>query len=283
MRLASFKLDGVSTWGVLDGDEASDVGRRSEGRWPTLAAFLADRDDRALQRLVAGAGADARLDEVELLPVVPAPDKALCVGLNFESHRIETGRPRTEHPTVFSRFADSLVGHRAPLVAPAASSALDYEGEVAVVIGREIRAVAPSAALDAVAGYTLCQDATVRDFQNHSSQWIAGKNFPATGALGPALVTADEVGDYRRIELVTRVNGEERQRGRLDDLTFTVEDILAYCSTWTTLRPGDVVAIGTPGGIGSKHEPPSWLAPGDVVEVVAEPLGRLVNPVTAER
>jgi 2-keto-4-pentenoate hydratase/2-oxohepta-3-ene-1,7-dioic acid hydratase in catechol pathway len=279
MRLATARRPGAATelWGIVEDDTLHVV--QGAGRWPDLAAYLAAPDRAALAAAVDGAIA---LDELELLPVVPRPAKVLCVGLNFETHRRETGRDATAHPTIFTRFADTLVGHDRPLVLPRASDRLDYEGEIALVVGRPARAVAPADALDVVAGYTLFQDATLRDFQNHTGQFTPGKNFPATGGLGPVLVTADEVGDPRALELTTTVNGEERQRGRLDDLTFDVPAIVAYCSTWTALAPGDVIAIGTPGGIGSRMDPPRWLAAGDVVEVAAPGLGVLRNPVAAE-
>jgi 2-keto-4-pentenoate hydratase/2-oxohepta-3-ene-1,7-dioic acid hydratase in catechol pathway len=279
MRLATARRPGAATelGGIVEDDTLHVV--QGAGRWPDLAAYLAAPDRAALAAAVDGAIA---LDELELLPVVPRPAKVLCVGLNFETHRRETGRDATAHPTIFTRFADTLVGHDRPLVLPRASDRLDYEGEIALVVGRPARAVAPADALDVVAGYTLFQDATLRDFQNHTGQFTPGKNFPATGGLGPVLVTADEVGDPRALELTTTVNGEERQRGRLDDLTFDVPAIVAYCSTWTVLAPGDVIAIGTPGGIGSRMDPPRWLAAGDVVEVAAPGLGVLRNPVAAE-
>ncbi|WCB95375.1 hypothetical protein DSM104299_04118 [Baekduia alba] len=284
MKLATARRPGddAELWGVVADGALHALAGDGARRWPDLAAYLADPDPAALARAADGGAPPIALDDLELLPVVPRPAKLLCVGLNFEAHRLETGRDAAPHPTIFTRFADTLVGHRRPLLLPRASQCLDYEGEIALVIGRHARAVETADAHDAVAGYTLFQDATLRDFQNHAGQFTPGKNFPATGGLGPVLVTADEVGDPRSLELTTTVNGDERQRGRLDDLTFDIPTIVAYCSTWTALAPGDVIAIGTPGGIGSRMDPPRWLTAGDVVEVAAPGLGVLTNPVAAE-
>lgn len=283
MRLVSFLApDGRAGWGVERDGGIADMSIRSGGRWPTLRAYLEAPDPGALASLADGGALDHALDAVTLAPPVPDPDKILCVGLNFEPHRIETGRPRTEHPVIFTRFADTQVGHGSALVRPRASGDFDYEGEVAIVIGRAGRAIAEADALHHVAGYAIYQDASVRDFQNHSAQFTPGKNFPATGGFGPALVTADEIPDYRALSLTTRVSGEVLQEGRLDELTFSLEQVVAYCSIWTTLRPGDVIALGTPGGIGSKRTPPRWLVPGDVVEVEVPGIGTLANPVVAE-
>jgi len=283
MRLVSFvAAGGRAGWGVERDGGIADIGVRAGDRWPTLRAYLEAPDPDALAGLANGGGLDAALADVALAPPVPNPDKIICVGLNFEPHRIETGRPRTEHPVIFTRFADTQVGHGGALVRPRASGDFDYEGEIAIVIGRAGRAIAEADALDHVAGYAIYQDASVRDYQNHSAQFTPGKNFPATGGFGPALVTADEIPDYRALSLTTRVSGEVLQEGRLSELTFSLEQVVAYCSTWTTLRPGDVIALGTPGGIGSKRTPPRWLVPGDVVEVEVPGLGTLVNPVVAE-
>ena len=282
MRLASFSYDGRSTWGIVQDDGVVDVGERFAGRWPTLTVFLTHGSVADLDEALGNGHVDVACDEVQFRPVVPSPGKILCVGLNFEEHRIETGRPRTEHPMIFTRFADTQVGHGEPLILPSASDRLDYEGELAIVIGKRARNVNPSDAPAHIAGYAPYNDASVRDFQNHTSQFTPGKNFPGTGGFGPWLVTADEIADYRSLRLVTRVNGQAVQKSGLDDLTFSIEEIVAYCSTWTELRPGDVIATGTPGGIGSRRDPPLWLKSGDVVEVEISDVGTLTNPVASE-
>lgn len=284
MRLVSFVADrgSRSAWGVLRGETILDASRVEGGRWPTLRSYLRAPDPERLAELERSGDDAVDLSSATLAPVVPDPEKILCVGLNFESHRIETGRPAIEHPVIFSRFADTQVGHGCPLLRPRASTRLDYEGELALVIGSTVRDVAEADALECVAGYAPYMDATVRDFQNHTHQYTPGKNFPATAGFGPALVTADAVPDYRRLTVRTRVDGETLQEGRLDDLTFTAEQVVSYCSRWTVLRPGDVIVLGTPAGIGAKREPPRWLVPGEVVEVEIAGVGTLVNRVRDE-
>jgi 2-keto-4-pentenoate hydratase/2-oxohepta-3-ene-1,7-dioic acid hydratase in catechol pathway len=233
------------------------------------------------------ADAAARADripcaEVEWLPVVPNPAKILCIGVNYENHRQETGRAASKHPTVFTRFADTLVGHHAPLVRPRASTMLDYEGELAVVIGRTCRSVARTEAMRHVAGYACFNDASVRDWQRHSSQFTPGKNFPGTGALGPALVTRDEIDDPRQLTIETRLNGEAMQHASLGDLIFDIPALVEYCSAFTALAPGDVIATGTPGGVGAARDPQVWLRSGDTVEVEISSVGLLSNGVIDE-
>jgi 2-keto-4-pentenoate hydratase/2-oxohepta-3-ene-1,7-dioic acid hydratase in catechol pathway len=284
MRLVSFLADGGSrpAWGLLRGETILDASRVDDGRWPTLRSYLRAPDPERLAEFERGDNDAVDLAMATLAPVVPDPEKILCVGLNFESHRLETGRPPTEHPVIFSRFADTQVGHGRPLRRPRASTHLDYEGELALVIGSTARNVAEADALDCVAGYAPYMDATLRDFQNHTHQYTPGKNFPATAGFGPALVTADEVPDYRRLSVRTRVDGEVLQEGRLDDLTFTAEQVISYCSRWTVLRPGDVIVLGTPAGIGARREPPRWLVPGEAVEVEIPGVGTLANQVRDE-
>jgi 2-keto-4-pentenoate hydratase/2-oxohepta-3-ene-1,7-dioic acid hydratase in catechol pathway len=225
---------------------------------------------------------DFGLDEVTFLPVIPNPDKILCVGLNYETHRTETGRPATEHPAIFTRFADTQIGHGQPIVRPRVSSQLDYEGELAVIIGRGGRYIPEAEALRHIAGYACYNDVTVRDWQRHTPQFTPGKNFPATGAFGPWMVTADEAGDPRNLQLATRVNGKVVQQARIGEMIFAVERLVAYVSSFTPLRPGDVICTGTPGGVGFKRQPPLFLAPGDLVEVELSGIGILRNRVQDE-
>jgi 2-keto-4-pentenoate hydratase/2-oxohepta-3-ene-1,7-dioic acid hydratase in catechol pathway len=220
--------------------------------------------------------------DVVFLPVIPNPDKILCVGLNYESHRRETGRAEVGHPTIFLRLNNSQIGHQQPILRPRVSSHLDYEGELAVIIGRRGRHIARADALAHVAGYACYNDASLRDWQRHTHQFTPGKNFPATGAFGPWMVTAAEIADVEKLHLTTRLNGIAMQEAGLDQLIFSIPHIIEYCSAFTTLEPGDVIATGTPGGVGFKREPPLFMRPGDSIEVDIPGVGRLVNPIADE-
>ncbi len=225
---------------------------------------------------------DWRLAELTLLPVIPDPDKILCVGLNYGAHIRETGNEPPARPLIFVRFASSQVAHGQPLVRPRVSHRLDFEGELAVIIGRRGRHVARGDAMALVAGYACYNDGSVRDFQRHSTQFTPGKNFIGTGGFGPWLVTPDEVGDIRQQTLTTRLNGAVVQQARLDDLVFDIPALIEYCSIFTELLPGDVLVTGTPGGVGAARKPPLWLQSGDVVEVDISGVGVLRNPVVEE-
>ena len=259
-----------------------DLGSGAEAPAPTLRSALARGDLAETAKGVEGVPVDHGWEEVCLRPVVDLPEKVLCVGLNYEAHRIETGRPRTEHPVIFTRFPDTLVGSGEPLVRPRESEQFDYEGELAVIIGRACRRVPLSRAMEHLAGFTSFNDGSIRDFQDHTHQFTPGKNFPATAALGPWLVTPDEVPDLEGVRLATRLNGDVVQQTELSDLTYSIAEIVSYCSTWTELRPGDVIATGTPGGVGSRRTPPLWMRPGDVCEVDIDGVGILRNPVVSE-
>lgn len=222
------------------------------------------------------------LASIRFLPTIPNPDKVICVGVNYRPHVEEMGREIPEHPVLFVRFAGSQVGHREPLLKPAVSEQFDFEGEVAVVIGRRARQVSRDDAWSFVAGVTCFMDGSVRDWQRHTMQFTAGKNFVRSGSMGPWLVTLDELPDPVDIGLETRLNGSVMQRGRLADLIFPVPELIEYCSTFAELLPGDVIATGTPGGVGAARNPPVWLGDGDTVEVDIAGVGALVNPVRAE-
>ena len=282
MKLATFKREGRAGWGVVVGDEIADTGTALAGRYAGIKAVLA-ADALGEVAAVADAAPRIAVDEVEWLPVVPDPGKILCIGLNYETHRQETGREATGHPAVFTRFADTQIGHGAAIIRPHVSTALDYEGELAVVIGRGGRYIARDAAMAHVAGYACYNDATVRDWQRHTIQFTPGKNFPGTGGFGPVLVTADEIADYRSLRIETRVNGETVQSAGLDQLIFDVPTLIEYCSSFTPLSPGDVIATGTPGGVGFKREPQLFLKPGDTVEVNIPGVGLLSSGVADER
>ena len=282
MKLASFEISGQPSWGVVDGDDMLDVGSVLRDRAPDLRTAIA----AGIWADIRQAAADAprlALSAVAWLPVIPNPDKILCVGLNYESHRRETGRAEVENPTIFARFANSQLGHRGNILRPRVSSQLDYEGELAVVIGKAGRYISREDAWKHVAGYACYNDGTLRDWQRHTHQFTPGKNFPDTGAFGPWMVTADEIADLDALKLTTRVNGEVVQEAGLDQMIFDVPRLIQYCSAFTRLEPGDVIATGTPGGVGFKREPQLFLKPGDTVEVAITHLGVLTNGIADER
>lgn len=274
MRLLSYRRSGEDSYGLLTSDGIVDL-RRHLGV-PNLRAALAGGDlERA--RAFVDERPDFGLSEVDLLPAIPDPGKILCIGLNYEDHRAETARPVAAHPAVFMRLTESLQAHGKPLLIPRESDHFDYEGELAVIIGRGGRRIAQAQAWHHIAGVACFNDATVRDWQNHTHQFGPGKNFPLTGALGPTLVTTDELPEDRIMRLETRVNGEAVQRADTGQMIFPVQRLVAYLSTFTPLAPGDVIATGTPGGVGARRKPPLWMRDGDVVEVEIEHVGLLRN------
>ncbi|MDO9707151.1 fumarylacetoacetate hydrolase family protein [Paracraurococcus lichenis] len=279
MRIASYTTAAGPSFGLVTGDGIVDLGRRTPHA--DISAALAAGALAELARH-ASAAPDHALSEVALLPAVPSPlRKVLCVGLNYRAHVAEAaGREVPEHPRIFARLADSIIAHGAPLVRPRNSAQFDYEGELAVVIGRPGRHIPAARALEHVAAYTIFNDGSLRDYQKHSV--TAGKNFPDTGPLGPWLVTADEIPDPAALTLETRVNGERRQRASTGDMILSVPQLIEYISAWTPLSPGDVIATGTPEGVAHARRPPPWLTPGDVVEVEIGGIGVLRNPVVAE-
>ena len=274
-RYISFRrLDGTLSFGRLCGEMVEDLGA------PGQDAFLKDTLSGDLGALSARAFCARR--DVHLLPVVPNPAKILCIGLNFASHVAETGRDQKEFPAIFTRWADTLIADGEPLVRPPESTRFDYEGELAVIIGKGGRRIPRAAALDHVAGYAIFNDASVRDWQRHNIQFTPGKNFPATGAFGPAMVTPDEITDFDAQRVQTRLNGTLVQDQPLSDMIWDVPFIIEYCSTFTALEPGDVIAAGTPGGVGDKRSPALYMKAGDVVEVAIGVIGSLTNPVEDE-
>jgi 2-keto-4-pentenoate hydratase/2-oxohepta-3-ene-1,7-dioic acid hydratase in catechol pathway len=223
------------------------------------------------------------LNAVRILPPVPKPPKILCVGLNYDDHLEESGLKKPAYPEIFARFATSLIAHREPIRRPRESSALDYEAELAVVIGRRGRRIHRDRALDHVAGYSLFNDATIRDFQLRTPQWTMGKNFDGTGAFGPWLVTPDAVPPGAHgLRIQGRLNGRVMQASRTDRLIFSVPALIELISVAITLEPGDVIITGTPGGVGAARKPAVYMQPGDVFEVEIEGIGVLSNPVQDE-
>jgi len=282
MRLVSFERNGRPGFGVVAGHGIVDATARLAGKPRGLREALATGALAELAR-VAAAAPDFGFDDVAFAPVIPdAAAKLLCVGINYVPHMREMGRDRPEKPVIFVRFGDSVVGHGQPILKPPESEQLDYEGELAVVIGKRARRVSRERALDYVAGYSCFNDGSVRDFQRHSGQFTPGKNFHASGSFGPWLVTTDEIPDPRKLTLTTRLNGEVMQQESVGELCFDVPQLIEYCSTWAQLEPGDVIVTGTPGGVGAGRKPPVWMKPGDTVEVEISAIGTLRNPVVAD-
>jgi len=283
MRLVTYRHGQRESFGVALDKGIVDGGVALGGRFPDLRSVLAAGALPELARAVRGAKPDAALSAVQLLPPIPNPDKILCVGLNYVAHREETGRGESEYPALFTRFTNTQVGHGEALVRPVASTELDYEAEMAVVIGRRGRHVRREDALSHVAGYSCYHDATLRDWQRHTHQYTPGKNFVATGGFGPWIVTTDEIPDPSKLTVIGRLNGQEMQRSGTDLLIFDVPTLIAYITTFTELVPGDVISTGTPAGVGFKRNPPVWLKAGDVYEVEVTGVGVLRNPVVDER
>ena len=282
MLVLSFEKNGRASFGLVAGDGVIDAGKRLDGEFGGLRDVLIAGALPALKRL-ASAKPDYALTDIAYLPVIPdAAAKLLCVGINYMPHIKEMGRERPEYPVLFVRFADSIVGHDQPLLRPRESERFDYEGELAVVIGKRARRVAKAQAFDYVAGYACFNDGSVRDYQRHSQQWTPGKNFHRSGSFGPWLVTTDETPDPSRLRLRTRLNGEVMQNESVAELCFDIPALIAYCSIWTQLEPGDVIVTGTPGGVGAGRTPPVWMKAGDSVEVEISGLGVLRNAVVDE-
>ncbi|MCP3459584.1 fumarylacetoacetate hydrolase family protein [Bradyrhizobium sp. CCGUVB23] len=283
MILLSFTVDDRSSYGGLKDDGVVDLGARlaREG-CPTLRKLLeADRLADAAQ-IVALSRPDHPLNKISFAPVIPDPDKIICVGLNYRDHVAEVGRAVTEKPALFARFASSQVGHEQPLVKPKVSDNFDYEGELAVIIGKTGRHIPASRALQHVAGYACYNEGSVRDWQRHTSQFLAGKTFAESGSFGPWFVTTDEIPDPSELTLQTRLNGNVVQNTTTDRMITAVPELIAYVSTICPLIPGDVIVAGTPGGVGLKRTPPLWMRAGDTVEVEISGIGTLRNPVITE-
>ena len=284
MKLASFTApDGRSRFGaVVNGGIVDLSARLDAGDLQTLIARDALAD---AARAVSGARADFGLDDVAYDPPVRAPEKILCIGVNYRNRNEEyrDGSAPQRYPSVFLRTPGSLTGHRRPLLRPPESAQLDYEGEIALVIGRSGRRIPPQRAREHVFGLTCMNEGTIRDWVRHAKFNVTqGKNFVASGAIGPWITTLDEVGDFGSLQLTTRVNGEIRQHDTTANLEFDFAYLIAYLSTFTGLRPGDIIATGTPTGAGARFDPPRYLVPGDVVEVAVDGVGTLSNPVVDE-
>jgi len=280
MKFLSYSHQGQASWGL-----ATDTGvvSLSSANYPTLrSALVAGMLDK-LGAAAQGQPDTCSLDQITYLPVITDPGKIICIGHNYEEHRVETERDKTENPTVFLRVADSQTGHLQPLLMPPESDHFDYEGEIAVVIGKGGRRIARDQAWEHVAGYSAYNDGSVRDWQRHTTQFTPGKNFVGTGAFGPILVTRGEIADGEELSLTTRLNGQVMQHATTAMLIFPIPRLIEYVSTFTTLAPGDVIVSGTPGGVGARRQPPVWMKEGDLVEIEVSKIGVLRNRVEREK
>jgi 2-keto-4-pentenoate hydratase/2-oxohepta-3-ene-1,7-dioic acid hydratase in catechol pathway len=279
MKLLSFVADGKELYGAVSGDGVVTLNDRI-GHGSLRAALAAGAMD-AMRQAAKGAMPDRKLADIKFLPLIPHPGKILCAGINYRSHAAETGRELPKQPSMFVRFTDTLVGHDGAMIRPTVSDNFDFEGELAFVIGKAGRHIKAEQALDHVAGYTCFVDGSVRDYQKFSV--TSGKNFPGTGPLGPWLVTTDEIPDPSRLTLMTRLNGMQVQHSPTDLLIYSIPQIIAFCSDFTALSAGDVIATGTPEGVGHSRKPPLWMKPGDTLEVEITGIGILRAHIVDER
>jgi acylpyruvate hydrolase len=275
VRLATIRLGDRTAAVRLEGDSVVELGV------PDVRAVLART---GWSRWAAGVdGPRHACAAIDHAPLVPSPSKILCVGLNYRSHILEMGRPLPSHPTLFAKFADTLLGAGDDLILPAVSEEVDWEAELGVVVGAPVRRASTEEAAAAIAGYTVVNDVSMRDWQWRTTEWLSGKAFEATTPVGPWLVTPDEVGDAADLAVRCEVDGQVMQSSRTSDLLFRPADLVAYISQITTLRPGDLIATGTPGGVGAARTPKVFLAPGQVMRTVIEGVGECVNACVAER
>jgi 2-keto-4-pentenoate hydratase/2-oxohepta-3-ene-1,7-dioic acid hydratase in catechol pathway len=281
MKLASYRADGKPAFGAVVGDGLVTLNERLKGRYPTLRHALEAGALDEMRKAVEGAKPDHKLADVKFQPVIANPKKILCVGINYKSHAAESGHDAPALPNIFTRFTDTLAAHGGEQVKPKASNNYDFEGELALVIGKPGRAISRSDALSHVAGYTCFCDGSARDFTKYSL--VASKNFPRTGPLGPWLVTTDEIPDPSKLVLKTRLNGQEMQKSGTDMLIHDIPAIIEFCSKWTPLSVGDVIATGTPEGIGGKRNPPVWMKAGDLLEVEISSIGTLRSHIVDEK
>ena len=279
MKLLSFETDAGTSYGRLEGHGVIDLGQRLGNKYPDLRTLL-EESGQAEAQAIAATDVDYRLDEISYQQVIPNARRIICIGLNYREHAAEMGLKFPEHPSLFSKWPDALVGHENDIICPKASKNFDFEGELSFIIGKPGRHISVADGMSHVAGYTPFLDGSVRDFQGHSV--IAGKNFQHSGACGPWLTTADEITNPMDLRITTCLNGEVVQDESTAQLYYTVPDIIAYVSQFTPLHPGDVIATGTPSGVGAGRKPPLWMQPGDRITVEISGLGKLANNVVAE-
>lgn len=281
MKITTFAVNGTVSYGVVTDAGIIDA-KPLAGGPQTLRGAIAAGALGIIAKAAAGRKPDYTLDQVEFLPVIPDPDKIIAVGLNYRSHVLEGGRDIPEWPMIFTRFANSQVGHGQPMIKPKVSDMFDFEGEMAVIIGKTCRHVSEADALSVVAGYSCYNDGSIRDYQRHTSQFVPGKSFYHSGAFGPWMVTSDEITDPATLTLITRLNGEEMQRATTDDLLFSIPQLIAYLTDVTELVAGDVIVSGTTGGVGFYRKPQVFMKQGDTIEVELDNIGILSNPIRNE-
>jgi 2-keto-4-pentenoate hydratase/2-oxohepta-3-ene-1,7-dioic acid hydratase in catechol pathway len=281
MKLASYRTRAGDNFGIVIGDGIASLKARLAPSHHTLVDVLASQSLDRVRELGSSLKPDVALSEVEFLPVIPRPEKFLAIGINYREHAEQIGRTVAPRPGLFSRFPDSLVGHKQPMIRPRISSQLDFEGELAVIIGKTGRYIREASAMEHIAGYACFVDGSVRDYQKLAT--TLGKNFPATGPFGPWMVTRDEIPDPRKMVLTTRVNGQIMQQAGVEMMIHTIAALVSYVSESMQLSPGDVLSTGTPGGVGHKRNPPVWLKPGDVLEFEISGIGKLSNTIVDEK
>jgi 5-carboxymethyl-2-hydroxymuconate isomerase len=286
MRLLSYTANGKDSWGAVKGDGIVDLGARLRTRHASLREAIAQDGLPKLRDETERASTDISLVGIRYRIPVPDAERILCIGVNYADRNAEykDGTAAQQYPSMFFRTRESLVGHHEPILRPPESDQLDYEGEIALVIGKGGRRIPKAEATKHIFGLSCFQEGTIRDWTRHGKFNVTqGKNFDATGAMGPWLVTADEIADYTDLTVSTFVNGERRQHDTTANLMYGFADLIAYVSTFMTLLPGDVISTGTPTGAGVRFDPPIWLKAGDTVEVEAAGMGRLSNRVTDEK
>jgi 2-keto-4-pentenoate hydratase/2-oxohepta-3-ene-1,7-dioic acid hydratase in catechol pathway len=282
MKFVTYSKDGVETFGAVVGDGVIDLGKRHDDIADLRQAI---RDNRLDELAAEATEADYPLDQVRLLPPIPNPEKIICIGVNYANRNAEykDGSEAPKYPSVFMRTRESLTGHEQPLMDPPESDQLDYEGEIVIVIGKEGRRIPEEKAHEHVAGLTIMNEGSLRDFLRHAKFNVTqGKNFERSGSLGPWMVTPDELDPMGELQVMTRVNGEERQNDTTASLMFPFRYLISYLSTFYRLKPGDIIATGTPNGAGARFDPPKYLKDGDVVEVEVPGIGILRNHVETE-
>jgi 2-keto-4-pentenoate hydratase/2-oxohepta-3-ene-1,7-dioic acid hydratase in catechol pathway len=286
MKLLSFAHAGRESWGAVAGDGVIDLGKAT--KHATLLDFIASPDFQRREEIVKGKTADVKLADIRYLPVITRPEKIVLLIRNYMDHHQEVvaaglKRELSKFPPIFLRYWRSQIGHNEPIVRPKVSESLDWEGELAVIIGKGGRNIPESEAMSHIAGYSCYQDASIREWQFHAQAICAGKNFENTGPFGPWMVTPDEIPDVNNLDLEVRLNGKVMQKSNTKNLIFKIPTIINYCSTIFTLVPGDVLVTGTPGGVGWSRKPPLFMKHGDVVEVEFEKVGLLRNPVVDQK
>ena len=281
MKLASYIAEGKEAFGAVVAGGVITLNEQLGNRYSSLRHVLAANGVPEIKKATEAAKPDHAFAQIKWLPPIPNPEKILCAGINYRGHAAETGRDLPKQPSMFIRLANTLVGHEGELIRPSVSQKFDFEGELAIVIGRAGRHIPVERALDHVAGYTCFVDGSVRDYQQFSV--TSGKNFPGTGPVGPWIVTSDEITDPKGLSLLTRLNGEVMQEAGTDLLIYSVPQIISFCSDFTPLSAGDIIATGTPEGVGHRRNPPLWMKAGDVLEVEISGIGTLRCRVVDER